>query len=241
MGLLRLDFGVSDGEQKDIGRELRERFPASLGITVPMFVLEEAFAITLAMFIALFRGTYVDFWGTVLCVLGLSISYLFYIIAGQYWLGRSWHLCPISGYHDGLYGMKFLLLPVVVGVAHGIGAGIRVNRTYFLEETGRDYVRTARAKGLPETLVLYKHALKNAMIPIVTSAVAVIPFLFMGALVTEAFFSIPGLGGYTIEAINANDFAIVRSMVFLGALLTVLSYLLVDIAYTFVDPRIRLQ
>ena len=150
-------------------------------------------------------------------------------------------LFPISGYDTGVNMLKFVFLPAVIGVISGIGTGVRFYRTIFLEEVNRDYVRTARAKGLGEGVVLFKHALKNAMIPILTSVVLAIPFLFMGSLVMENFFSIPGLGSFTIDAINAQDFAIVRSMVYLGSVLYIVGLLLTDISYTLVDPRIRLR
>ncbi len=130
---------------------------------------------------------------------------------------------------------------MVIGIVAGIGAGTRWYRTIFLEEIGRDYVRTARAKGLSEIRVLFKHVLKNAMVPILTGAVVVIPLLFLGSLLTESFFGIPGLGSYTIDAIRQQDFAIVRAMVFLGSVLYILGLLMTDLSYTLVDPRIRLS
>jgi peptide/nickel transport system permease protein len=136
--------------------------------------------------------------------------------------------------------MKFLILPVIIGVIAGIGQGTRWYRTIFLEEIGKDYVRTARAKGLAEPRVLFKHALKNALIPILTGVVVILPLLFMGSLIMESFFGIPGLGSYTIEAIQRQDFAIVRAMVFLGSVLYILGLLMTDISYTLVDPRVRL-
>ena len=132
-------------------------------------------------------------------------------------------------------------VPVIIGVISGIGAGTRWYRTLFLEEIGKDYVRTARAKGVAETAVLFRHVLKNAMIPILTGVVVVLPLLFMGSLITESFFDIPGLGSYTIDAINSQDFAIVRTMVFLGSVLYIIGLVLTDISYTLVDPRIRLS
>jgi peptide/nickel transport system permease protein len=171
----------------------------------------------------------------------MSISTLFYIIGGQYVASKLWHLVPISGYDGGFEATKFLLLPVLIGVIGGIGSGGRWYRTLFLEEMGRDYVRTARAKGLAESVVLFRHVLKNAMIPILTGVVVVIPLLFMGSLLTESFFGIPGLGSYTIDAIQAQDFAVVRSMVFIGSVLYILGLLLTDVSYTLVDPRIKLQ
>jgi peptide/nickel transport system permease protein len=188
---------------------------------------------------AFFRATYVDFWGVVLCVFAMSISGLFYIIGGQFIVGKLWNLVPISGYEGGGDALKFLILPVIVGVVSGIGANARWYRTIFLEEMNKEYVRTARAKGLSEMRVLFKHVLQNAMIPILTGVVVVIPTLFLGALVMESFFGIPGLGSYTIDAIQSQDFAIVRAMVFLGSVLYIIGLIMTDVSYTLVDPRVR--
>jgi len=174
-------------------------------------------------------------------VVMLSISGVFYIIGGQYLFAKILSLVPISGYLPGSDGLKFLILPIIIGVIGGIGAGTRLYRTVFLEEATRDYIRTARAKGVSEFHVLLRHLLPNGMIPILTSVVVVIPSLFIGSLLMESFFGIPGLGSYTLDAIQAQDFAIVRSMVFLGSVLYIIGLLLTDISYTFVDPRVRLS
>lgn len=233
-------FGQAD-DGRDIAREIKTRMIPSLAIALPVFVLGLGVYIVFALMMVFFRATYVDFWGVVLCVALMSISSLFYIIGGQFLISKLWHLAPISGYGDGLNAAKFLVLPVIIGVISGAGANTRWYRTIFLEEMGKDYVRTARAKGLPESIVLFRHVLKNAMIPILTGAVVVIPLLFLGSLLSESFFGIPGLGSYTIDAINSQDFAVVRAMVFLGSLLYIIGLILTDISYTLVDPRIRLQ
>jgi peptide/nickel transport system permease protein len=238
--LFAFDFGRSE-DGRDIGREIRTRMMPSLALAVPVFILGILVNITFALLMAFFRATYLDFWGVVLCVAMMSISTLFYIIGGQYVVSKLWHLVPISGYAGGLDAGKFVILPVLIGVLSGIGSGSRWYRTIFLEEMGRDYVRTARAKGLAESVVLFRHVLKNAMIPILTGAVVVIPLLFLGSLLAESFFGIPGLGSYTIDAIQAQDFAIVRSMVFIGSVLYIIGLLLTDLSYTVVDPRIRLE
>ena len=193
------------------------------------------------MLLAFFRASYLDFWGVVLCVAAMSISGLFYIIGGQYLISKLWRLVPISGYSSEIDAWKFLILPVVIGVVSGIGSSARWYRTIFLEEIGKDYVRTARAKGLSEITVLFRHVLRNALIPILTGVVVVIPLLFMGSLLTESFFGIPGLGSYTIDAISAQDFAVVRAMVFIGSVLYIVGLILTDISYTLVDPRIRFE
>ncbi len=239
--LLWFDFGRSDRNNIDIGREIQKRMWPSLSISLPMFIIGIMANLTFAMLIAFYRGTYLDIWGVVLCVIMMSISTLFYIIGGQYLLGKVLKLFPISGYDTGIYSIKFIILPVIIGVISTMGVGIRFYRTVFLEEINKDYIRTASAKGLSETRVLFKHALKNAMIPVLTNVVVSIPFLFYGSLIMEAFFAIPGLGSFTIDAIQAQDFAIVRSMVYLGSILYIVGLILTDISYTLVDPRIRLE
>jgi peptide/nickel transport system permease protein len=238
--LFAFDFGRSD-QGRDIGYDIRTRMWPSLAVQVPVFIVGVAVFITFALLMAFFRATYLDFWGVVLCVFMMSISGLFYIIGGQYLIGKLWNLVPISGYEGGFDAVKFLILPVIVGVIAGIGANARWYRTIFLEEINKDYVRTARAKGLSEMRVLFRHVLQNAMIPILTGVVVVIPTLFLGALVMESFFGIPGLGSYTIDAIQSQDFAIVRAMVFLGSVLYILGLIMTDISYTMVDPRVRFE
>lgn len=233
-------FGRAD-DGRDIAYEIRTRMLPSLAIALPVFVLGLIVYITFALTMVFFRATYVDFWGVVLCVALMSISSLFYIIGGQFLISKLWHLVPISGYGQGLDSAKFLVLPVIIGVISAAGANTRWYRTLFLEEMGKDYVRTARAKGLPESAVLFRHVLQNALIPILTGAVVIIPLLFLGSLIVESFFGIPGLGSYTIDAINSQDFAVVRVMVFLGSLLYIVGLILTDISYTLVDPRIRLE
>jgi peptide/nickel transport system permease protein len=238
--LFAFDFGYSE-DKRDIASEIQQRMWPSLALAVPVFLVGLAVCISFALLMAFFRATYVDLWGVVLCVAMMSISTLFYIIGGQYVASKIWHLVPISGYAGGFDAARFLVLPVLIGVISGIGSSSRWYRTLFLEEMGRDYVRTARAKGLAETVVMFRHVLKNALIPILTGAVVVIPLLFLGSLLSESFFGIPGLGSYTIEAIQSQDYAVVRAMVFLGSVFYIIGLILTDISYTLVDPRIRLE
>jgi peptide/nickel transport system permease protein len=238
--LFAFDFGYAE-DNRDIAGEIRSRMGPSLALAIPVFLVGLAVNITFALGMAFFRATYLDLWGVVLCVAMMSISALFYIIGGQYLISKLWHLVPISGYAGGADAAKFVVLPAAIGIVSGLGAGGRWYRTLFLEEMTRDYVRTARAKGLPEASVMFRHVLKNAMIPILTGVVAVIPLLFMGSLISESFFGIPGLGSYTIDAIQAQDFAVVRAMVFIGSVLYIAGLLLTDLSYTLVDPRVRLE
>jgi peptide/nickel transport system permease protein len=238
--MFAFEFGKGD-DGRDIANEIRTRMGPSLAIALPVFVIGLLANITFALLMVFFRASYLDLGGVVLCVVLMSISGLFYIIAGQYFIAKLWNLLPISGFAGGVDGLKFILLPVIVSVVSGLGSGARWYRTIFLEEIGKDYVRTARAKGLSEVRVLFRHVLKNGMIPILTGAVVVLPLLFMGSLITESFFGIPGLGSYTIDAIQAQDFAVVRAMVFLGSFLYIVGLILTDISYSWVDPRVRLQ
>jgi peptide/nickel transport system permease protein len=241
ISLLKGDFGRSDSARSvDIGHEISTRMGVSLRLALPLFILQLIVSVAFSLLLVFFRHSKIDFWGVVLCVLMLSISALFYIIVGQFLFSRVLRLVPISGYAPGLDVVRFLALPVLLSLLARLGSEARLYRAMFLEEIGKDYVRTARAKGLAEQAVLFRHVLRNALIPIITSAGAYLPYVFLGSLVFESFFGIPGLGAFVIEAIGGQDFAIVRTMVFVGAALYIASYVLIDIAYTWVDPRVRL-
>ena len=240
MPLFVFRFGASDHDGTTIGATLRERIPYSLALTVPMFVGSMAVQIVLAMLLAFRRGTWLDRGGLVACVFLMSVSMLFYIVGGQYLFAIRWKWAPVSGFDSAFpHALRFLILPIAIGIVGGIGAGTRFYRTVFLEEIHKDYIRTARAKGLGEGAVLFRHALRNALLPILTHVVVAIPFLIAGNLLLENFFGIPGLGSFLIDAIMRQDFAALRAMVFLGAVLYVVSLILVDIAYTWADPRVR--
>jgi len=240
LAMFAFRFGASD-DGRDIASEIKTRMWPSLAIALPTFVVGLMVDISVALILIFFRRTYVEWSGMVIVVAMMSISGLFYIIGGQYLFAKVWQLAPISGYQSGFNAARFVWLPILIGVVGGVGAGARWYRTLFIEEAGKDYVRTARAKGLSETAVLFRHILKNGMVPILTGAVAVFPLLFMGSLIMESFFGIPGLGNYTIKAISSQDFAIVRAMVFLGAVLYIAGLILTDVSYTVVDPRVRLK
>jgi peptide/nickel transport system permease protein len=238
--LFTLDFGASDSG-RDIRSELAARIPPSLALAGPMLLLTVLAGIGLALLLVFFRATYLDFWGTVLCVVLMSISSLFYIIIAQWLFGKTLRLVPLSGYAAGLDLVKFLALPLLVGIVYQLGSEARLFRAMLLEEAGKDYVRTARSKGLAEPAVLFGHVLRNAWLPIITHVGALLPYAFLGSIVFESFFGIPGLGTWVVEAIGAQDFAIVHTMVFIGSALYIAAYLATDIAYTFVDPRVRLS
>jgi peptide/nickel transport system permease protein len=238
--LFTLKFGSSDSG-RDIRHEIGSRIVASLALAGPVLVLTCLVGIAFSLLLVFFRASYLDFWGTVLCVVMMSISSLFYIIVAQFLFGKLLHLVPLSGFVPGLDMVKFLVLPLIVGIVYQLGSEARLFRAMLLEEVSKDYVRTARAKGLSEAVVLFRHVLRNAWLPVLTHVGALLPYAFLGSIVFESFFGIPGLGTYVIEAIGGQDFAIVHTMVFLGSLLYILAYLATDIAYTFVDPRVRLS
>ncbi|MGB6976112.1 MAG: ABC transporter permease [Gammaproteobacteria bacterium] len=240
LDLFAFQFGES-AQGRNIAQDIQQRMWPSLALAIPTLFIGLMLNISVAMLMVFFRNTYMDTSISILCIIIMSISGLFYIIAGQFWLGKVLQWVPISGYQSGLAASRFLILPVIVGVVAGIGAGARWYRTLFLEEMHKEYVITARAKGLKETRVLFEHVFKNALIPILTGVVVILPTLFMGSLIMESFFGIPGLGSYTIDAIAQQDFDIVRAMVFLGTLFYIIGLILTDVSYTLVDPRVRLQ
>lgn len=238
--LFAFDFGRSESG-RDITTDVATRMWPSLAVALPTFLVGIGVNICVALMVVMFHGTRLDRGAVFLFVALMSISYLFYIIGGQFLVAKTWRLVPISGFHTEGQVWKFLILPVLVGVVAGIGAGARWYRTLFLEEANQDYVRTARAKGCSELSILFRHILPNAMIPILTGVVVLIPSLFMGSLLIESFFGIPGLGSYMLDAIKSQDFAIVRTMVFIGSVLYIFGLILTDISYTWADPRVRLS
>ena len=240
--MLTFEFGLSDADDSPIIDRIYAGMGPSLSLTVPLLVLGILLGIPLSLLVAFFRETYIDRAGVFLCVLAMSVSIILYIVGAQYLIGKVLRWYPISGFDADLLMLpRFLALPVIVGLVSGIGGDVRFYRTVFLEESSRDFVRTARAKGASEPRIMTHHVLRNALIPILTRVVLAIPFLFTGALLLEAFFGIPGLGSMTFDAIQANDFATLRTMVFIGSLAFVLGQIATDLSYGFVDPRVRFE
>lgn len=237
--MLALDFGTSDSG-RDIAAEIRTRSVPSLLLAVPTFVLGLLVLVTWSLVVVLFRRTAFEAAAVGLSVVLMSVSSLFYVILGQWLFGKVMRLVPVSGWASDEGAFVFLLLPVALGILSRLGSDTLLYRALFLEEMEKDYVRLARMKGLTEERILFGHVLRNASLPIITSSVAMIPMLFMGSLIMESFFGIPGLGSYTIDALNAQDFSVVRAMVFLGTVAYVVGLILTDIVYTWADPRIRL-
>ncbi len=238
--MLTFNFGKSDQDNIAITKKIRNGVKPSLMLTVPIFVGSLLIAVFISMLVAIFRGTYVDRFVLFMCVVGMSIVYFLYIIGAQFLFGKVLKWFPISGWSE-TSPYYFLFLPIVVGIIAALAGNIRFYRTVMVNEVNNDYIRTARAKGLGEGGILFRHLLKNAMIPILTNIVMAIPFLFMGSLLMESFFGIPGLGYLTVKAIQNNDFSTVSAVVYISSLIFVIANLLTDISYTFVDPRVKLK
>lgn len=236
------DFGRSWSTKQEIVEMIKAGAIPSLTLSIPAFFISTVLSISISLFVAFFRGTMIDKTVVFLCVTMMSISSLAYILFGQWFFAFKLGWFEISGYEFGVPEfIPFVILPVIIWVALGIGPDVRFYRTIILDEIYQDYVRTARAKGLAENVIMFKHVLKNAMIPIVTYVIIQIPFLILGALLLESFFSIPGLGGITLNAINSSDFPVVKAMTILISVAYILFSVLTDVIYTLVDPRVRLK
>jgi len=237
---ITFNFGKSWHDREPIIDKIKRGAGPSLSLTVPMFIGEILIAISLALIVAYLRGTWIDTVTVLLCVGGLSLPFLSFILAGQYFLAYKLGWFPVF-FWPNLSTPQYVALPVLIGIVAGLGSGVRFYRTVMLDEMRNDYVRTAFAKGLAARKVLFKHVLKNAMIPIITQTVLTIPFLFLGSLLLERFFGIPGLGYLMVEAIGSRDFQVINAMTYIGALLFVVFNLITDICYALVDPRISLE
>ncbi|NQT94674.1 MAG: ABC transporter permease [Lentisphaerae bacterium] len=235
--LSHLDFGTSHGTNQKVSRMILDGILPSLSLTVPMFVVGLVVSIVLALVCAFFRNTFIDRFLVVVSVILMSVNYLVWIVLGQFYLGYVKRWFPIWGFES----WKFLVLPCLIGVVSGLGANLRFYRTVMLDEMYRDYVRTAFAKGVSKRGVLFRHVLKNAMIPILTSVVLAIPFLYTGSLLLETFFGVPGLGRMAIDGINNADVDVIRALVFVGAVLYLAANLVTDICYAWVDPRVKFK
>lgn len=236
------DFGRSYATKQRISEMIWSGLPASLSLAIPAFLVETLLGLAIALLVAYFRGSLFDRVVVVVCVMGMSISSLAYILFGQYFFAYWLGLFPISGYdQDLLERFRYVALPALIWITVSLGVNVRVFRTFMLDEVNQDYVRTAQAKGLSERATLFKHVLKNAMIPVLTYVVIEIPFLITGSFLLESFFGIPGLGSITIDAIHNSDFPVIKAMTTLMTLLFIAGNLMTDFLYSVVDPRVRLR
>ncbi len=236
---LTFDFGRAR-DREPIIEKIKRGVGPSLALTVPMFFGVVIISVSLALVVAFVRGSVWDTLAVFICVAGMSVPYLSFILLGQYFLAYKWGIFPVFFSPD-LTMAQYVALPVLIGIVAGLGGNLRFYRTVMLDEMQSDYVRTAFAKGLDTTRVLFKHVLKNAMIPIITRVVLAIPFLFLGSLLLERFFGIPGLGYLMIEAISSRDYFVINAMTYISAILFVVFNLITDICYSLVDPRISFE
>ncbi len=239
-GLLRGDFGRSWETKQRIGEMIAVGLWPSLCLALPAFFLTTALALVVAMLSTLSKGRAADRFLVIASVLGMSLSILALIIGSQYLLAYRLNLFPISGFESGWQGLPYLALPVLIWIANQVGGDVRYYRSVFLEEIGREYVVTARAKGLSRARAMRVHVLGNAMIPITTRVVMEIPLLFTGSLLLENFFGIPGLGNMSVNALNASDFPVIEAMTLFGSVLYILANLIGDVLYAVFDPRVKL-
>lgn len=239
--IVTFDYGRSYNTGEPLTEAFRQGAVVSLSLTVFPYVLGTLTNVSLALLIAYYRGSFFDRFSTALFVASMSISYLVYIIAFQYFLAYQADWFPINGYEAGWNGIAYLALPWIIIMVVTAGPDIRIYRTVFLDETKADYVRTAFAKGASETRVIFRHILKNALIPILTHVVIGIPFLILGAFLMERFFSIPGVGDLMITAINTGDFPVLKGLTVLIAIAYALFNLITDLLYALVDPRVQLS
>lgn len=237
---LTFDFGRSWRTRQRISTMIREGIGPSLSVSVPAFVLGTLSALVLATLAAFRHNTLFDRTVVVLCVIGMSVPFLILIIALQYLLAYRLGLFPVSGWSPGLDGVPYLALPVLIWVVASLGDNVRFFRTAVLDEVRADYVTTARAKGLSEAAVMFRHVLRNSLVPILTNLIVAIPFLFTGSLLLESFFGIPGLGNAGVQALQNADWPVVNAFTYIGSVLFVAANLVADIVYALVDPRVRL-
>lgn len=235
------DFGRSESTKQKIGVLIARHVPNSALLTLPAFAMEILLALVFASLAAFYRGSWLDKGLTFLSVIGMSVSMLVLIILGQTLLAYEWKWFPISGWENGPGAVRYLLLPWLLWVVVSVGYDVRFFRTALVEEAEKDYVRTARAKGVPERRIIFRHILKNAMIPILTYVVIQIPFLLTGSILLERFFSIPGIGDLMVSAIFSYDLPVLKAVVIVYTLFFVGFTLVTDVLYALVDPRVRLN
>jgi peptide/nickel transport system permease protein len=240
--IVTFDYGRSYSTRQSISQMIGDGIVPSLSLMIPAFLVTTLLSIAIGLGAAYFRGKAIDRVTVILCIFGMSLPMLGYILFGQYFFAFKLGWFPISGYETAWPDrIQYILMPMAIFVLVSLGYDVRFYRTAILEETSQDYVRTARAKGLSEPVIFFRHVLKNSMVPILTNIVVEIPLLILGAFLLESFFGIPGLGSITIDAVNNSDFPVIKAMTTLVAFLYILGNLATDVLYTLVDPRVRLK
>jgi peptide/nickel transport system permease protein len=236
------DFGRSWATKQEITYMIKQGAYPSLCLSIPAFFISTVLSLIISLIVAFYRGKGIDLFIRFLCIAGMSISALAYILFFQWFFAYKLGWFEISGFEYGFPDfLPYIILPAIIWVLLSLGPDVRFFRTIILDEIYQDYVRTARAKGLSEIKVLLKHVLRNAMIPVITYVVIQLPFLILGALLLESFFSIPGLGGMTLNALNSSDFPVIKAMAILSSVMYIIFGLISDILYTVADPRVKLK
>jgi peptide/nickel transport system permease protein len=241
--IVSFDWGKSWATNEAVSNLFATRLPATLTVMIPILVLDVLLALPIAMWVAYRRGSLSDRTIMVITTVALSISFLVYIIVGQYLFGFQLGWFPVQGWSDSVWTnlVTYAPLPVLLAVMVGLAPQTRLYRSFFLDELGHDYVRTARAKGLTENTVLFRHVLRNAMIPILTNVGLQLPGIFVGSFLIEVFFSIPGLGREVLLAVNRSDYPVIQAVTVYLAFITMLINLIVDLCFKLVDPRVVLK
>jgi len=241
--IFTFDFGRSWMTREPVTEIFLTRLPATLTITIPILLLEVSLAIPIAMLVAYYRGTLLDRAIMAVCVAAMSISFLVYIIVGQYLLGFQLGWFPVQGWSDDFWRnlVVYAPLPVLLATLVSLAPQTRLYRSFFLDETKSDYVRTARAKGLSEPAVLRRHVLPNAMVPVLTNVSLLLPGVFVGSFLLEIFFSVPGLGREIYIAVNRSDYPVIQAFTVYLSVLTMFINLAADVLYRLFDPRIQLK
>jgi peptide/nickel transport system permease protein len=241
--IFTFDWGQSWTTKEPVSNILTTRIGPTLTVMLPILVIDVILAIPLAMWVAYKRDSIADRSIMILTTLALSISFLVYVIMGQYWFGFKLGWFPVQGWSDSFWRnlTYFAPLPILLAVFVSLAPQTRLYRTFFLDEMRQDYVRTARAKGVSESKVLFTHVLRNALIPVMTNIGVQLPGVFVGSFLIEYFFSIPGIGRELIQAVNGSDFPVIKALTVYLAIITMVINLLVDLAYRAVDPRVVLK
>ena len=241
--IVTFDWGKSWATNEAVSNLFASRLPATLTVMLPILILDVLLALPIAMWVAYRRGSLADRSLMVITTVALSISFLVYIIVGQYLFGFQLGWFPVQGWSDNFWTnlITYVPLPVLLAVMVGLAPQTRLYRSFFLDELGHDYVRTARAKGLTENTVMFKHVLRNAMIPILTNVGLSLPGVFVGSFLIEVFFSIPGLGREILLAVNRSDYPVIQAIAVYLAVLTMVINLIVDVMFKLVDPRVVLK
>ena len=241
--IFTFNWGNSWATSEAVSNIFATRLPATLTVMVPILILEVVLGIVAAMAVAYVRGSLTDRAVMIITTIALSISFLVYIIVGQWLFGFYLGWFPVQGWSDSFITnlTHYALLPIVLATAVSLAPQTRLYRSFFLDEIGQDYVRTARAKGLGENKILFKHVLRNAMIPVLTNIAVQLPGIFVGSFLIETFFSIPGLGREVLLAVNRSDYPVIQAVTVYLAVLTMVINLLADLMYKAVDPRVVLK